>query len=360
MQRKKKIVIVVNSGLLNAGVPRVMMDIYERLHTEYQIDFIAVSEGPGYFDSSIIAAGSKIYYIGPKKALTWKTESFFNFFVRSIRLLKVLARNKYDIIHSNSGVLSGDDLFFAWLCGIKKRISHAHGTYNTPSWFVNKCYSKWSRFLLKKFSTERIAVSNIAGQTLFHGQDYKLILNSVDFCIYDKLKRIEHDNINLLQIGYFNNNKNQLFTLKVAKELNGLGRKFHLYFIGFEIESGYENKLHDYVLENELSDLVTFLPHDYDKFQLFPYIDYMLMPSKTEGLPLVVLECQAAGIMCAVSIGVSEDTDMGLLKRFSIEQTKEWTEFLSKKPTIVNYSKNKASQFDRNLFIEKIRSIYNS
>ena len=254
--------------------------------------------------------------------------------------------------------MSGFDVLAAAICGVNTRISHAHGTYIMPKYFLDKVVCTFSKFLIKHFSTSKIAVSHIAGDTLFSSKDYELILNSVDFSVYDNIEKKEHNGINILQVGYFCSNKNQLFSLNLVNELVSNGNSVHLYLIGFELDAVYTEKIKQYIDDNKLSNFVSILPQDYDKFLLYPSIDYMVLPSGTEGLPIVSLECQAARIPCIASLGITEDADLGLLLRVSVNNKDEWIKILSHKFDSCQYDTKKAERFDRKVFIRSIRNIY--
>ena len=355
----KKVLLVVNSPLLNAGVPRIMMDIFDGLRDKYAFEFLVYASKPVYYDDEIIKKGGRIHYIGPRRQMNWKGQYLYNLFIRPWRVLYILIKGKYDVLHSNSGFMAGDDVFLSWLCGVKTRISHGHGTYEIGKSILS-FHPFLGRTLLKKFSTHSVAVSHIAGDTLFDGLDYELIFNSVDFTEYQKVAKQKHEGINLLQVGYYCHNKNQIFSMQICKTLHEKGINVRLYLIGYDIGEGYLPLMKEYIKENHLEEYVELLPHDYNKFDLYPIVDYMLIPSYTEGLPVVSMECQAANIQCLTSFGVSEDVDMGLLKRISINHIDQWIDYISSGKTEGTLDSEKMKFFSRETFLEKIQRIYSS
>ena len=51
MSEKKRILLIVNSGLLNSGVPKVVFDIITGLHSEFKFDILVQSPQKEYYDT---------------------------------------------------------------------------------------------------------------------------------------------------------------------------------------------------------------------------------------------------------------------------------------------------------------------
>ena len=213
MNDKKNVLMIIDSPMDNAGVQNVVMSIIRSLHSKYNFDVLACSLKEGYFDKEIEKFGGVVYrtdlirYEGNKLSYLKR--------IRQLRsaTIKCLESNKYDIIHCNNGVDAGTCLKVAYDFGIAVRINHSHGhyTFNTKNPILKVYYDKglkWSN----KYATLRLACSNIAGKSLFGEKEFFNILNPIDYTYFSSIKRVEHDNINLMQIGYYYDNKNQLFS----------------------------------------------------------------------------------------------------------------------------------------------------
>ena len=323
---KKKVLFVISSEMNNAGVPAVTMGIVESLSDSYQFDIIVSGTNTGYYDKKFMSYGGKIIrtpaitYQNNKLGVIKRGRIVYDAVINACK------ENAYNIIHCENGFESGYALKAAEICGIPLRIAHAHGTYKIKGKnVVLNLYKMYCKSLIEKHSTVRLACSNDSGKSLFKS-DFFNILNPVDVDYYRAISKEKHESINLLQIGYYCSLKNQIFSLKVISELRKHCENSHLFFIGYDNGSGYYQKLLKNVNEMGLESYVTFLPSDYPKKDILGKIDFMLLPSTNEGLPLVVLEAQAANVHSIVSDVVTTDVDCGLCSYLPISDESKWVQ----------------------------------
>ena len=359
----KKVLMVIGSALVNAGVPNVVMKTVRLLHNEYKFDIVVGNSAPGYFDKEFLSYGGEIfrydkvtYGDGKFKIITGGKQTY-NF------IKGILKYRHYDIVHSNDGYLSGWILKAASEFGVPVRIAHSHGTYivrgkNIPV----RIFKTRSMKKIVKYSTQRLACSNIAGETLFCGKEFVNVLNPIDIEQYYLIRKKPHQTINLIQIGYYCKLKNQLYTIKLLRELLNKGVAASASFIGYDDGSGYlsilENRIKKYNLENQ----VTFYPPNADKLLIFPRMDFLLLPSSSEGLPLTALEAQASRIYCIASTHVPEDCDMGMFYRINVDSS----DSISKCANWIIKNRNyrdtlnteKISELNTPNWVHKIASIY--
>lgn len=361
----KRVLFVVNSNLDNAGVPNVLMQIVRKLKEEFVFDIVVGNSAKGFFDDEFLSYGGKIFrhdlvdyskskvFYGKRGKQTYQ------------KVKEVLKENKYDIIHCKNGVEAGFALKAAYKVGVPIRIVHSHGTYsNRGKNIFARLYKLSGMKKGVKYSTHRFACSNVAGETLFLGSKFENILNPLDVNNYLKINKKEHDYIGLLQIGYYCKLKNQLFSLKVLQELLNRGHKAKLRFIGYDSGSGYINKVINEVNNKNLTDNVEFLPSDFNKNEVLETTDFLLLPSESEGLPLVALEAQSSRSYCIASSNVSEDVDVGLFNRFPIsgeQAPSAWAEFIiQNKDYVVNLNMEKLQSINSDEYMKKITNIYNA
>ena len=139
-------------------------------------------------------------------------------------------------------------------------------------------------------------------------------------------------------------NKNQLFCVKLLENLNK-NDDFKLIFMGNIIEESYYNKINFYLKRKGLNENIIFISGNSDKKCFFNQIDYLLLPSKREGLPLVLLESQYLGIPCISSLAIPESANLGGLIRLKLS-VRKWSEYiLNNKPVHFTPSLNLKENF---------------
>ena len=110
---------------------------------------------------------------------------------------------------------------------------------------------------------------------------------------------------NIINIGRFNSQKNQLFLLDIFAEILKNHRGFQLFLVG---QGELENRLKEKVKKLNLEKNVRFLGLRNDVPELLQAMDVFLFPSLFEGLPVSLVEAQATGIQCVISDGVPAES----------------------------------------------------
>ena len=185
---KNNILLVVGSNLCEAGVPSVIMQLVRKLHDRYIFDVLCFNDEEGYFDNEFLSYGGEIY----RTRLVKYEENKILYLFRSKQIKKVLNEilkiKRYTVIHCNCGIESGICVKIAYKLGVRKRVVHAHGTYNRKghNYFL-RLYNYNNKCNILKYATNRIACSSIAGDTLFMGKSFINVLNPVDISLYENI-----------------------------------------------------------------------------------------------------------------------------------------------------------------------------
>lgn len=67
----------------------------------------------------------------------------------------------------------------------------------------------------------------------------------------------------------------------------------------------------------------------------------MLFPSKWEGLPVTLVEAQAANLPCFISDKITDEADLGLCTVISLEKSeKQWAELINNYINSNNFNKD--------------------
>lgn len=294
---------------VNGGTETVAMNYYKNIDKKkFQFDFFVESTSKVIDRDYIEKNGGRIYIIPSYKHI-----------IKYVKTLKKIFRsNKYYIVHSHMNSLSFICLKIAKCCDIPIRIAHSHSTTskNEP---LRNLLKLFFRKFSTKYSTDYFACSNKAGIWLF-GKKYiengfllKNAINDKKFSFsLEKRKEVRNelklnDEILLGNVGRLAKQKNQIFLLKLLKELIKVGFEGKLLIIG---EGDQKEKLLKYCHKNGILDYVIFHQPVENIEDYYSAMDIFLFPSLYEGLGISLIEAQINGLHCVVNcdLPVSEAT----------------------------------------------------
>ncbi|WP_423408382.1 glycosyltransferase family 1 protein [Heyndrickxia sp. MSNUG] len=338
----QKKVLHVTGGMNRGGAETMIMNIYRNIdHDKVQFDFISITNSNKCdFDEDIQKLGGGIYYLKPFNPIfPWK---FINNLVRIIK-----NNGPYQAIHAHTLFNIGWVVKAAKIAGIEIRIAHAHSTRDTlKDSRTRRLYQDLMKSLILRNSTSLVACGLEAGQYLF-GENFSkkgiVIPNAVNLEDYlsistseiDSLKNdldIGNETLIIGQVGNLKEVKNHHFSLLIARELADLEIDFKIFFVG---DGELKEKLASEVKEKGLSQYVEFLGMRSDIPKLLNVFDLFIMPSLYEGLPLALIEAQAAGRSCIVSKQITKEADLGIgiVKFLDLNDPEQWVR------EILNYNK---------------------
>lgn len=311
-----KIKILIVAGAMDVGgIENQLMHLLRRCDkSKFHIDFTS-TDPEGFFLEEIRALGGSVHLI--PRAKTCGLGAYCR------GLWRVLRENRYDVIHSHELFHSGIVLLLAKLAGIPHRFVHAHnwddgdGTGRRRS-AIRSCYNAVMRFFIKRFSTCPIACSTLAGRFLYGEKDFHLLFNSVDtgkfLDHYDDRETGEFcdDGFqNVLHVGRITAVKNQLFLVEVARELRRRGKNIRILCAGSGDED-YQARVEEAIREKGLEEHIRLLGVRRDIDVLMRRSAAFVLPSKYEGMPLVLIEAQASGLPCVSADTFSREVDFGI------------------------------------------------
>lgn len=315
------------------GIESFVMN-YVRELTKQGVHFDFISMFPKLaYEDEITALGGKVYHTvdGRKRPIT---------FYRQMK--KILRMRHYDAVHVN--MLSAANIvpvMTARHLGVKKVIAHSHNS-STPGVVRNLLHGVNKPFL-SCFATDYFACSQVAAEWLFTGKVLKsgkvrLIHNALrleDF-LCSEMQRAEakkqfqlEDKFVIGHVGRFEEQKNHLYLIEIMKAFTEKRDDVVLLLIGTgELETEVRRKVQEYGLEKQ----VQFLGLRKDVPELLKAMDLFLFPSLFEGLPLVLLEAQATGILSVVSSAVTCDVDLTKQMQFVSlkDEPEKWAKEIEK------------------------------
>lgn len=212
-------------------------------------------------------------------------------------------------------------LFAAFLVGIPHRVIHSHNSGDEIAESLpRKCLKRLNTFLLEISATDYWACSKVAGEWMFGQRDFRIIHNAIDVekFIYDPVIRQEvrqdlgiTNNFVIGNVARFSYQKNHEFLLDIFYEITKYDKSAILLLVGSP--NGDEERfamIKDRVAKYHLESKVLFLGLRKDTERLYQAMDCLVMPSRFEGLSVVAIEAQAAGLPCVVSDQMTSETQI--------------------------------------------------
>ncbi|MBQ8741137.1 MAG: glycosyltransferase [Clostridia bacterium] len=262
-----------------------------------------------------------------------------------VLLYKELKKGKYDVFQTNIDLFNGPQMFIAWLAKIPVRVCHSHNSQQGRELregrtFSVKLYQGIMRWLCWQFSNRRCGCSKAALDFLF-GDKWKkdpkarVIHNGIDLSEYSKKFDFEEkkrelgltNTYNISTVGRISFQKNPEFLLEIFYELSKIRGDVDLVWCGKgELESVVKKQINDFKLDNRVHLLGT----RNDIPEILCCSDVFLLPSRFEGLGIVLVEAQAAKLPCIMSDVIPKEVDCGLCLSLSLEQSAEhWAKQIS-------------------------------
>lgn len=371
----RKIKLLIIAGTMDVGgIENQLMHLLRNADkNQFQIDFTTTMAHP-FYQEEIEALGGKCIRIPETGG--------WHFLRQCKALYRIMKDGQYDIVHSHELFHSGMVLLTAKLAGVKHRFVHAHnwsdgdGVNKQPA--IRKLYNAVMRRWILRYGTEFCACSTLAGEFLYgekkiHDTNYHLIFNSVDTTKfldhYDEEVSGEFCDdgwINVLQVGRFSPIKNQLFTVEIAKVLKARGRKIRILCPGNN-GNAYEAAVRKAIAQYGLQEQMQLLGIRKDIDVLTRKSSAFLLPSLYEGMPLVMIEAQAAGLPCVTADTYSHEVDFGIGYVFwlKLEQSAaQWADALERAVNMQRASKAAVVRaieqfgFDSRVFAARLCALY--
>ena len=318
MERNEKIKVLQVAGRMDVGgIENQLMHLIRNADkSRFQLDYTTTDRHPFYEDEIVALGGACIHIPGTNGRQLLR-------YCRS--LYRVLKEGNYDVVHSHELFHSGLVVFTAKLAGVKHRFVHAHSSnQQLGKSLARRAYTAVMRRLILRFGTEFFACSSLAGEFLYGRKtlkkpNYHLVVNSVETACFLPDKDAEARPADpdgwrtVLQVGRFRDEKNFLFTTQIAAECKKRGDRIRFRFVGNDgSDNPYERAVTRSIEENGLRDTVRLLGVRKDVSELMKQADAFLLPSKYEGMPLTLIEAQAAGLPCVSADTFSHEVDFGL------------------------------------------------
>ena len=299
---------------------RYFREYENKLQVKVQFDVLLTSGAKGTFDEEAIALGANLFYVPFTRGNALG-------FTRQFR--RILRDGNYDVIHDHQDYIAGLHFLMGLGCLPPIRIAHVHNPLYHRANYVNGVVRRASRSagksLLAHLATHIMGTSRQI-VTEYGFDSFRDVTLGVSHCGFD-VSQFQGDRekanneicrelgwptsaklilfvgrlggAEIEHLGRRMNHKNPEFALDVARECMVRDERVRLVMVGDGAAKvkQFEERSKEWGLENR----IRFLGVRHDVARLMLASDLLLFPSFAEGLGMVVVEAQAAGLRVLAS-----------------------------------------------------------
>lgn len=356
------------------GAETWMMNVLRNIDRQrYHCDFLVHRRRVGEFDDEIRALGSTIHIVDSVRSPARY----------AIDLRRVVRTGGYRVVHSHVSLFTGYVLTLARAIGVPGRIAHSHtggpSDDNAP-W--RRVYRRAMREFIQHNATVGVGCSAVACANLFgerwqeHGQRFRLpygydfdrftVVGEAARTVTRQALGLTDDQLVIGHIGRFSRPKNHDFMVELMAASRAAGRaRDRFVFVGAgELQADFQAK----VEARGLTDICIQTGQRSDIPELLSSFDVLILPSLWEGLPVTILEAQAAGVPCVLSDRVSAEPIVldDAVVRIPLGDTRPWLaaiDELAARTTPApaeGLARMRASEFDIGVHVRRVQALYDS
>lgn len=319
-------VLYLNGGALDyGGITTVMLNYAARMDPDkVRIDFLVHGEPTGPREQEAVDMGAKVFHAPCKRTHYWEN-----------RRALLSAMKGYDIVHAHMDGMNGYVLKLAKQCGVPYRISHCHNTRFLTNQPLRIWLHRRAADSIDSVATALYACSPEAGRFLYGDAPWEegrvtIIRNAVALDRYafsegDRLRlRREmglEDRFVIGNVGRYEYQKNQGFLIDAFKETVAIRPDAVLLLAG---DGSDRPMLEEKIRVLGLTESVRLLGYRKDIDALLSAMDLFVLPSRFEGLGIVLIEAQACGLSCLASDQVPPDTRVTQCRYLSLSDPVAW------------------------------------
>lgn len=315
----KKIKVLHKVGLAIGGVEKYVFNNLTFINRDrFQFDVLTTNK------EIINTEEYKKYHFG----INYFSSSYSDNKELFIKEISDIYESGYDVIHLHTSKWTGFLLEeIAMEKKIPKVIVHSHSTgelipmNGSSSTDIHEKHKSLHEYYKTQFNerlaTDFCACSWSAANWLFGPQipreKIRIMKNAINvekFTFNEKVRKEVRNKLGIENrfvighVGRLSYEKNHEFLIDVFNEVYKRNNKARLLIIGNgKIEDKIKRKIYEYALD----DVVLLLGWRDDVERIMQAMDLFLLPSLFEGLPIVLIEAQAAGLKCICSDRVTKE-----------------------------------------------------
>lgn len=312
-------------GLSRGGIETWLMHVLRNIDRDrFQMDFLVNTDQPQAYDDEARELGARVLHCADYRR-PW----------RWAQHLKAIAddHGPWDVLHTHLNLYNGVALAVGRGLGFAHRIAHSHNDTEAADTRTRaRSAYRWAmQRSIDLNATRKLAASRRAAHSLF-GPDWAdegvdLLYYGIELEPFEVrggrrayLEEFDIDpNAHVIgHVGRFVDQKNHGFLIEIFDRLAARRPDVHLLLVG---DGPLRGEVARQVDQRGLADRVTFagLRDDVPSLMV-DAMDVFLFPSLHEGLGIVLVEAQAAGLPCVLSDVVPYEADVTdeLLERLSL------------------------------------------
>lgn len=361
-------VLQVGMSPYYGGTESFLMNQYRCINrSKIQFSFLNVYDTQIACQEEIVNLGGRIYYLdmARHKGVYAYYHNINTFFRENAKY--------FDIVHCNfQSLINVDILKYAKKYNIPVRIAHAHNAgYGTEPNIMQKMLIRKNKYVLHNSATHYFACSDLAAHWMFD-RNATIIKNAIDvekYVFNPRDRKIVRQALNLgdrptiIFVGRLDPQKNPLFLIDIFREILYSWKNAQLLIVGDGI---LREQIKEKINQMGISGSVKMLGTRNDVNELLQAADIFLLPSKFEGLGIVLIEAQASGLRTFTSKDVvPKDVKItDLLEFISLKKNaKEWARLIISQgiaPHVVTKQKIIEAGYDNKSNANKLASMYMS
>lgn len=297
----------------SGGIESFLHNVIKQMDlSRLEIDIVAAQICESVFTAELEKKGVRFYELSGSQRKLGQNHKLFK---------QLLKERQYDVVYLN--IFQGLSLYYAYLAkkaGVPIRIAHSHNTALRQSgtrWLKLIVHNLAKRMLAKN-ATEYWACSRAAAEFMFpqsilEKRQYEFIPNGIDIEKFrfdnEVRKKIRkdleiEDKFVIGNVGRLCHQKNQEFLLEVFAKLQSERPESMLLLVG---EGEMKANLQRQAESLGITDKVIFYGVTDTVEQLLLAMDLFVFPSRFEGLGIVAVEAQAAGLPVVCSDRVPDE-----------------------------------------------------
>ena len=304
MNSKKPVRVAQIMGKLCAGgVESVVFNYYRNMdHDRIQFDFYYDADSTVEPPQELVEMGARFIQVPPYQKMPA--------YLKTLR--QAFRENQYRIVHAHLNTMNVFPLSAAKAEAVPYRIAHNHSTAGKGETKKNILKDVLRPFATC-YPTQLFSCSQVAGRWLYGEKPFRVLNNAIDlnrFRYREETRQAVRrelgleDQLVIGHVGRFCPAKNHAFLIEAFDEVHRLHPESVLLLIG---TGSLEPEVQKTVQKLGLADHVRFLGVQEDTSRFYQAMDVFVLPSRYEGLGVVLIEAQASSLPVVCSTEVPEE-----------------------------------------------------